>query len=125
MEKAENTVEVLIDGKIYTLTGGDPFYIQKVSGYVNSKIAQIKTSKSYRGLDSDYKKLFLNLNIADDYFKAMDENEDLKKKLDEAEKELYSVKHDLVSTKLKLENSLKQQALLENRLSAANEEEKK
>lgn len=125
MEKAENTVEVLIDGKIYTLTGGDPFYIQKVSGYVNSKIAQIKTSKSYRGLDSDYKKLFLNLNIADDYFKAMDENEDLKKKLDEAEKELYSVKHDLVSTKLKLENSLKQQALLENRLSAANEEDKK
>ena len=116
MAEDNMTTEVFIDGKVYTLSGAEPSYIQKVSGYLNSKIAETKTSKSYRGLDADYRKLFLNLNIADDYFRSEEEKEELKRKVDELEKELYSMKHEIVSTKLKLENSLKQQDALEQRV---------
>lgn len=116
MAEDNMTTEVFIDGKVYTLSGAEPSYIQKVSGYLNSKIAETKASKSYRGLDADYRKLFLNLNIADDYFRSEEEKEELKRKVDELEKELYSMKHEIVSTKLKLENSLKQQDALEQRV---------
>ena len=102
-----NKTDVLIDGKIYSLTGAEPMYIQKVSGYINSKIAEVKTSAGYRSMDAEYRALLLNLNIADDYFKAVEENEALKKKLAETEKELYETRRDAVSTKVKLEKSMK------------------
>jgi len=109
-------IEVLIGGKVYRLTGADPAYLQKVAGYMNTKLAECRTSPDYRVLDADYRTLLLNLNIADDYFKTVEEKEKLKKQVDDLEKELYAVRHDVVSTKLKLENSLKQQATLEKQI---------
>lgn len=108
--------EVLINGKIYSLEGADPEYLQKVSAYLNDKIMELKKEKSYRILDADYRALFLNLNLVDDYFKAVTEKEALAQKLEEAEKELYSMKHEIVSTRLKLETSLSQQDVLEKRV---------
>lgn len=116
MADKNTATEVLIDGKVYHLSGADPAYLQQVSGYINSKILELKKSKTWRGLDSDYRQLFLNLNIADDYFRERNEAEELKKKNEDLEKELYSMKHEIVSTKLKLENSLKQQNVLESRV---------
>lgn len=109
-------IEVLIGGKVYRLTGADPAYLQKVAGYMNAKLAECRTAAEYRVLDADYRALLLNLNIADDYFKAAEEKEALKKRVEELEKELYAVRHDVVSTKLKLENSLKQQDALEKQI---------
>jgi len=102
-------IEVLIGGKVYRLSGADPAYLQKVAGYMNAKLAECRTSAEYRVLDADYRALLLNLNIADDYFKAEEEKEKLRKQVDDLEKELYAVRHDVVSTKMKLESSLKQQ----------------
>lgn len=116
MNEKQSTTDVLIDGKVYSLQGADPAYLQKVSGYINSKIAEIKTSRSYRGLDADYRQLFLNLNIADDYFRSEDEKAALEEKAAGLEKELYSMKHEAVNTRLKLENSLRQQSALEKSL---------
>lgn len=110
-------IEVLIGGKIYRLTGADPAYLQKVAGYMNTKLAECRTAPDYRVLDADYRALLLNLNIADDYFKAESEREMLQKRVEELEKELYAVRHDVVSAKVKLENSLKQQEALEAKVS--------
>lgn len=115
MAENRNATEVLIGGRVYSLAGADASYLQKISGYLNAKIAEIKASKTCRGLDADYRALLLNLNIADDYFKAEEEKEEYKAKAEELEKELYAARHDIVSTKLKLENSLKQQDVLEKR----------
>ncbi|MCQ2401204.1 MAG: cell division protein ZapA [Lachnospiraceae bacterium] len=115
MAEKRSGTEVLIGGKVYSLAGADASYLQKVSGYLNSKIAEVKTAPGYRSLDADYRALLLNLNIADDYFKAQAEKEGYQKKAEELEKELYAARHDIVSTKLKLENSLKQQDVLEAR----------
>lgn len=116
MTEKRNGTEVLIGGKVYSLAGADASYLQKVSGYLNSKILEVKSAQGYRSLDADYRELLLNLNIADDFFKAESEKEEYRKKAEELEKELYAVRHDIVSTKLKLENSLKQQEVLEARV---------
>ena len=109
MTGKERGTDVLIDGKIYNLAGEDTDYIQKISGYLNTKMAEVKTSAGYRNLDADYKALLLNLNIADDYFKMKDEAAELRKKCEEMEKELYAARHDVASAKMKLENTLRNQ----------------
>ena len=43
----------------------------------------------------------LVLNLADDYFKAQAKVEELTKKQEAMEQELYSVKHELVSSKIR------------------------
>ena len=43
----------------------------------------------------------LILNLADDYFKAQAKVEELTKKQEELEQELYSVKHELVSSRMR------------------------
>ena len=111
------TAEVLIGGKVFRLSGAEPEYLHKVAALVNRKIAEVKTSAGYKHLDDDYKALLLNLNIADEYFKAVDEAESFKAEMSDKENELYTVRHDLVSLKLKLENALRQGDILEKRVS--------
>ena len=43
----------------------------------------------------------LELNIADDYFKAKTKVESLESDLDIRDKEIYNLKHDLISAQLK------------------------
>lgn len=47
------------------------------------------------------------LNIADDYFKAVEWGEGMERQKNDMEKETYSLKHELVSTQMKLEAVLK------------------
>ncbi len=111
------TAEVLIGGKIFRLSGAEPEYLHRVAELVNRKTVEVKTSSGYKNLDDDYRALLLNLNIADEYFKAVAEAEQYKAEMSERENELYTARHDLVSLKLKLENALKQEDILEKRVS--------
>ena len=47
----------------------------------------------------------MELNIADDYFKAKKSSDHLEKELADKDKELYGVKHDLVALQMKLEEA--------------------
>ena len=47
----------------------------------------------------------MELNIADDYFKAKKSADHLEKELADKDKELYGVKHDLVALQMKLEEA--------------------
>lgn len=114
--KKSSATDVLIGGKVFRLSGAEPEHIHKVAELVNRKLTEIKTLAGYKKLDSDYKELLLNLNIADEYFKAVDEAEQYKAEINEKENELYTARHDLVSLKLKLENALKQEDILEKRV---------
>ena len=65
--------EVLIGGKVYTLSGFEgEEYLQKVSSYLNHKITECTNSEGYRKQSADTRNVLLALNIADDYFKAKD-----------------------------------------------------
>ena len=108
MEK-KNFTEVVIDGKIYKLGGYESEdYIHQVANYLNNKITEMKTLDGYRHLPTAQKSLMLDLNAADDYFKAKKSVEKLEKDLSDKDKELYEVKHELVSLQVKQEESQKQ-----------------
>jgi cell division protein ZapA len=55
----------------------------------------------------DTQNVLLQLNIADDYFKAKKQVELLEGQLSDKEKELYDIKHELIATQIKLENTEK------------------
>ena len=68
---SKNDTEVILDGKIYTLSGYESEeYLQKVASYINNKINEFKEAEGYSRLTADMQKVLLELNIADDYFKA-------------------------------------------------------
>ena len=105
---SKNYTQVLIDGKIYTLGGiEEEAYLQKAASYVNDKNAQMRRLPGFTKQNADYQMVMTELNIADDYFKAMEWGEGMERQKNDMEKETYSLKHELVSTQLKLEAVLK------------------
>ena len=106
MSSAKHFTEVLIGGKVYTLSGFEgEEYLQKVSSYLNHKITECTNSEGYRKQSADTRNVLLALNIADDYFKAKKQISILEEELQGKEKELYDLKHELISVQIKLENA--------------------
>ena len=104
----KNYAQVLIDGKIYTLTGSEgEAYLQKTASYVNEKLTAMRKLPGFGKQNSDYQMAMLGLNVADDYFKAREEADRAVSERDAREKEVYSLKHELVGTQMKLEAVLK------------------
>lgn len=112
----EEITEVLIDGKIYSLSGADTEHIHRITAFLNRKIQELKNMPGFSRMDPSYRDLLLNLNLADEYFRTFDELEAAKKELSQREDELYTTRHELVSQRLKLENALKQEDILEKRV---------
>ena len=106
--ETKNYTQVLIDGKIYTLGGNeDEAYLQRTASYVNEKNMQLRGIPGFSKQSADYQQVMIQLNIADDYFKALDHSEQMEEERNRMEKESYSLKHELVSTQMKLEAVLK------------------
>ena len=100
----KNFTEVVIDSKIYKLGGYETEdYIHQVATYLNNKITELKALDGYRHLPTAQKSLMLDLNVADDYFKAKKSVEKLERDLSDKDKELYEIKHELVNVQMKLE----------------------
>ena len=105
---SKNKTEVLIAGKIFTLSGYDSEeYLQKVATYINNKIAEFKKLDGYNHQTKENKSILLELNIADDYFKAKKQVEMVEEELSEKDKELYDLKHELINAQIQLENQEK------------------
>ena len=109
MSSAKHFTEVLIGGKVYTLSGFEgEEYLQKVSSYLNHKITECTNSEGYRKQSADTRNVLLPLNIADDYFKAKNQVEMVEEELAQKDQELYDLKHELISTQIKLEDAAKE-----------------
>ena len=105
---SKNKTEVLIAGKIFTLSGYESEeYLQKVATYINNKIAEFKKLDGYNHQTKENKSILLELNIADDYFKAKKKVEMVEEELSEKDKELYDLKHELINAQIQLENQEK------------------
>ena len=105
---AKTSAEVVIDGKVYTLSGYEgEEYLQKVASYINGKINEFTSIEEYRHIPLNMKNTLIQLNIADDYFKAKDQVEERAKRrfLENKEKEIYDLKHDLISNQVKTETA--------------------
>ncbi len=102
---SEKSAKVLIGGKVYTLSGyEEEEYYQRLANYINSKLDEFNAIDGYKRLSADMKATLLELNIADDYFKAKAKVESLEADLDIRDKEIYNLKHDLISSQLKTES---------------------
>lgn len=101
---AKNQTQVMIGGKLLTVSGYESEeYIQRVSMYVNSKLSEFKKIDGYRRQSEDLKNILLQLNIADDYFKAKKQVEILEDHIAARDKEIFDLKHNLMDLQRKLE----------------------
>lgn len=107
---AEKTsAEVVIGGKVYTLSGYESEeYLQKVAVYINGKLNEFDSIEGYQRFPADMKATLLELNIADDYFKAKTQAEKLEREIEAKEKEIYDLKHDLIAEQIQSENDKKE-----------------
>ena len=120
---SKTDTEVIIGGKVFTLSGYESEeYLQKVASYINNKIAEYNKNESFRRLTLDMQNVLLQLNIADDYFKAKKQISILEEEIQTKEKELYNLKHELIASQIKLENTEKN---IKNLQAEANENAKK
>ncbi len=103
---SKTDTEVIIGGKVFTLSGYESEeYLQKVASYINNKIAEYSKIDSFRRQPLDSQGVLLQLNIADDYFKAKKQISVMEEELKAKDKELYDMKHDLISAQIKLESA--------------------
>lgn len=109
MANNRNDVEVIIDGKVITMSGDEnEEYLQKVAAYINNRIAEFNSVESFKRQPIDMQGVLIQLNIADDYFKAKSELDALREEIDAKDRELYDLKHELIATQIKLESREKQ-----------------
>lgn len=107
--------EVIIGGKVFTLSGYESEeYLQRVASYINNKTAEYNKVESFKRQPVDTQSVLLQLNIADDYFKAKKQISLLEEELQGKEKELYDLKHELIAAQIKLENTEKNMKSLQN-----------
>ena len=113
----KNTADVLINGKVYTISGYESTaYLQKVATYLNEMEEKVAVMEGYARLTADEKQLLKNMNLADVYFKADAARESLEKEKEQKDRELYSLKHDLIDAKLEQEKLTKRIHELETEL---------
>ena len=120
---SKTDTEVIIGGKVFTLSGYESEeYLQKVASYINNKVTEYGKVDSFRRQPLDTQNVLMQLNIADDYFKAKQQINLLEEELKNKEKELYDLKHELIASQIKLENT---ERSVKNLHSEANENAKK
>ena len=106
---SKNNTEVIIGGKVFTLSGYESEeYLQKVAVYINNKLAEFNRDDSFRRNSAEVRSNLMYLNIADDYFKAKKLADTLESDIDIKDKEIYDLKHELIAAQIKIDASSKE-----------------
>lgn len=115
---SKNTTQVIIGGKLFTLGGYESEeYLQKVAAYINNKQAEFNKDDGYRRQSAEVRSNLMYLNIADDYFKAKKLGDNLSLEIENKDKEIYNLKHELIAEQIKAESADKQIDELKDKIS--------
>ena len=102
----KNDVEVIINGKQYTLSGYESSeYLQKIANHINDKIAEFKEQDGYLRLDTEMKNILLAINLSDEYYKAIKDSNDLKNENEDMEKEIFDIKHEMLTMQSEIDKA--------------------
>ncbi len=102
---AKNTIEVVINKKVYSLSGAESEeYLQQLARYIDQKTRELVRAGGYDRLPQDYQSLLLAINLADDYFKCKDELEMMDREAAARERQLYEMKHEMIDAKIQAES---------------------
>ena len=120
--EGKRELSVVIDGKVYRLSGGSDSYLQKRASYVDGKISELKTQAGYNKLSTEYRDILLALTIAEEVFKLKEEIEVFNQDSRDREQELYELKQEVVDKKLQIDTANK---LVEDYKTKVNELQKR
>ena len=108
---AKNVTEVVIAGKIISISGEeDAGYMTEVAAFINDKMLERQKTENYGRLSAEHKQILLGMNLADEYFREKKKNQILESELELKDKELYSLKHELINLQLDLEKLQKEKS---------------
>lgn len=97
-------VEVLINKKRYVISGYEsPEYMEMIASYINKTVASLRSKEWYRNLDTEMKNVLLQINLADEYFKAQDQIKKLEETQKQSDDELFEIKHEIIKKQTELE----------------------
>lgn len=120
---SKTDTEVIIGGKVFTLCGYESEeYLQKIASYINGKMNEYSKLDGYRRQSMDMQNVLMQINIADDYFKAKKQLASMEEDMAAKDKELYDIKHELIAAQIKLENTEKNMKAMQHE---NNEKDKK
>ena len=120
--EGKRELSVVIDGKVYRLSGGSDSYLQILASYVDGKISELKTQAGYNKLSTEYRDILLALTIAEEVFKLKEEIEVFNQDSRDREQELYELKQEVVDKKLQIDTANK---LVEDYKTKVNELQKR
>lgn len=120
--EGKRELSVVIDGKVYRLSGGSDSYLQKLASYVDGKISELKTQAGYNKLSTEYRDILLALTIVEEVFKLKEEIEVFNQDSRDREQELYELKQEVVDKKLQIDTANK---LVEDYKTKVNELQKR
>lgn len=106
---SKNNTEVILGGKVFTLSGYESEeYLQKVASYINNKLAEYSKEDSFRRQNAEVRANLMYLNIADDYFKAKKLGDSLSEEIENKDKDIYDLKHELIAAQIKTDAAEKE-----------------
>ena len=120
--EGKRELSVVIDGKVYRLSGASDSYLQKLASYVDGKISELITQAGYNKLSTEYRDILLALTIAEEVFKLKEEIEVFNQDSRDREQELYELKQEVVDKKLQIDTANK---LVEDYKTKVNELQKR
>lgn len=102
--KKRTDVEVIINGKQYTVGGYEgEEYLHKIASYINGKLLEMKQQDAYRLMDAETRNVLMLVNLADDYFKTKKQMEEISASSDTKNSEIFTLRHENIELKTKLE----------------------
>ena len=97
----KNSVEVIIDGKVYNLGGYESEeYMQKIANFINNKLEEVKKLESYPYHSIELRHILMYINLGDEYFKVKKKIDSLQEEIEMKDRLMYDMKHELIDAQL-------------------------
>ena len=109
----KNDAHVIINGKNYNIAGYENVeYLHQIADYINKKHAEIKSQNGNNIINDSERNILIMINIADDYLKLREREEETFSGFGDRQKEISGLKRDLANLQTRLENAEQENKLL-------------
>ncbi|MCR5824829.1 MAG: cell division protein ZapA [Lachnospiraceae bacterium] len=109
----KNDAHVIINGKNYNIAGYENVeYLHQIADYINKKHAEIKSQNGNNIINDSERNILIMINIADDYLKLREREEETFSGFGDHQKEISGLKRDLANLQARLENAEQENKLL-------------
>ncbi len=111
----KNDAQVIINGKNYNIAGYENVeYLHKIADYINKKQAELKAENGNNIINDSERNILMMINIADDYLKLREREEEMSYGYDDRQKEAADLKRELVNLRTSLDKLEKENISLKS-----------